>query len=148
MDNLPEIKDIHIPDDVSIFPLAYGWWVILFALLCLYFLTKAILFIIKTSKKYYALKELSNLDDLDNVTAVIGVSNLLRRICSVKYKNAKVLYGKDWIEFLTSKGIPLSKEASDLLIYAPFMDKKSKKYNPKNIEEIKNFCKKWIGDNL
>ena len=148
MNNLPEIKDIHIPDAVSIFPLAYGWWVILVALLCLYFLIKAILFIIKTSKKYYALKELSNLDDLDNITAVIGVSNLLRRICSIKYENAKALYGKDWVEFLTSKGKSLSKEASDLLIYAPFMDKNSKKYNSKHVEEIKNFCKEWIGDNL
>ena len=27
-DNLPELRDIHLPDGVSAFPLAYGWWVI------------------------------------------------------------------------------------------------------------------------
>ena len=33
MDNLPNLRDIHIPDGVSAFPPAYGWWVMLLALL-------------------------------------------------------------------------------------------------------------------
>lgn len=148
MNNLPEIRDIHIPDTVPIFPLAYGWWVILASLICLFLLINVILFIIKTSKKHYALKELEKLDTMNDIDAVISISNLLRRICAVQYKNAKILYGKDWTDFLTSTGISLSKEASDLLICAPFMDKNSKKYDPLNVEEIKIFCKKWIGDNL
>ena len=148
MNNLPEIKDIHIPDTVSMFPLAYGWWIILAALIILFLLVKFIIFIIKTSKKYYALKELEDLDTIDNIDAVIGVSNLLRRICSIKHKNAATLYGKDWVNFLTNDGLSLSKEASNLLIYAPFMDKKSKNFKPQHVDEIKAFCKKWIGDNL
>lgn len=28
MDNLPELRDIHVPDGVSAFPPAYGWWVV------------------------------------------------------------------------------------------------------------------------
>ena len=148
MNNLPEIKDIHIPDTVSMFPLAYGWWVIIAVLILLSILIKVIIFIIKTSKKYYALKELENLDTIDNIEAVIGVSNLLRRICSIKHKNAAALYGKEWVDFLTSNGLSLSSEASNLLIYAPFMDKKSKNFNTQHVEEIKAFCKKWIGDNL
>ena len=31
MNNLPEIRDIQIPDGVSFFPVAYGWWVVLAA---------------------------------------------------------------------------------------------------------------------
>ena len=27
--NLPELRDIHLPEGVSAFPPAYGWWVIL-----------------------------------------------------------------------------------------------------------------------
>ena len=30
MDNLPELRDIHLPStDISVFPLAYGWWLVL-----------------------------------------------------------------------------------------------------------------------
>ena len=148
MNNLPEIKDIHIPDAVSVFPLAYGWWVIIAFIIALFFLIKIVLFIIKTSKKHYALKELKSIDVSNGIDAVINISNLLRRICIGKYPEASSLYGKDWVEFLTKKNIPISKDAASLLIYAPFMDKNTKKYKIKTIEEIKDFCKKWIGDNL
>ncbi len=148
MNNLPEIKDIHIPDTVSLFPLAYGWWVILFFIICLFFLIKIILFVIKTSKKYYALKELKNFDSLSEIDTVISISNLLRRICAIKYKEAASLYGKEWVIFLTNKDISLSKEAAELLIYAPFMDKNTKNFKSKYVNELKSFCKKWIGDNL
>ena len=148
MNNLPEIKDIHIHDTVSMFPLAYGWWVILLLVVLLFFIIKLVLFIIKTSRKYYAFKELEKLDSLTEIEAIIGISNLLRRICSIKYKNATSLYGKDWIDFLTKNNNSLSKEASDLLIYAPFMNKDTTNYNSTNIKELKSFCKKWIGDNL
>ena len=36
MDNLPELRDIHLPEGVSAFPPAYGWWVILFGVLLLF----------------------------------------------------------------------------------------------------------------
>lgn len=148
MNNLPEIKDIHIPDTVSMFPLAYGWWVILVLIIGLFLFIQLVRFIIRTSKRYYALKELKNLDLLVGIDAVIGLSNLLRRICSIKYKNASSLYGKDWVNFLTSEGRCLSADAANLLINAPFMNRKTKKYNQKTIDELKTFGRKWIGDNL
>ena len=33
--NLPELRDIHLPDGVSAFPPAYGWWVILATIIAL-----------------------------------------------------------------------------------------------------------------
>ena len=148
MNTLPEIRDVHIPEMVSMFPLAYCWWVILGFIICLFVVTKIILLIIRTGKKYYALKELKSFDSLSDIDAVIGISNLLRRISAMKNKENAALYGKDWIDFLTNKKKSLSKDAADLLVYAPFMDKNSKNYNSKHVNEIKTFCKKWIGDNL
>ena len=31
--NLPELRDIHLPDGVSAFPPAYGWWIMLLSIL-------------------------------------------------------------------------------------------------------------------
>lgn len=43
MDNLPELRDIHIPDGVSAFPPAYGWWVVLAGVVALFLLAELFL---------------------------------------------------------------------------------------------------------
>ena len=48
--NLPELRDIHLPDGVSPFPPAYGWWVILGSVLLLLVLTELFLIIRRKSK--------------------------------------------------------------------------------------------------
>ncbi|MBQ8751245.1 MAG: DUF4381 domain-containing protein [Alphaproteobacteria bacterium] len=149
MNNLVEIRDIYIPKDVSIFPLAYGWWVILFAIVILFVLLKFILWGIKTSKRLYALKKLKQINNENPIVFAIEVSELLRRICNVKYKEASVLHGNEWINFLNEHTKNnLSKKTSELLMYAPFIDKNEKKYSQKEVLELSNFCKQWIGDNL
>ena len=56
---------------------------------------------------------------------------------------------KEWLEFLNKHSKKnLTKEASDLLIYAPFIDKNEKKYTSKDADVLKEFCRDWIGDNL
>jgi len=149
MNNLPEIRDIHIPDGVSLFPLAYGWWVILLAVILLFVVIKLIMWSIKTSKKHYALKKLKQIETKNPVTSAIEISELLRRICTVKYRNASAFYGKEWIDFLNSKtSHPLSQNAAKLLMFAPFMKDNDKTYDYKTAEELKTFCQIWIGANL
>ena len=53
--NLPELRDIHLPEGVSAFPPAYGWWVILGGILLLLLLTELFLIVRRKSKKRYAL---------------------------------------------------------------------------------------------
>ncbi len=149
MNSLPEIHDIYIPDGVSAFPLAAGWWIVLGSIVCLFILFKFISWSIKTSKKYYALNKLKKIEVESPVDAAIKISELLRRICNVKFKNASVLYGDEWIAFLNEHtGHKLSEKAAKLLVYAPFMDKKDKLYSSETASELKEFCKNWIGVNL
>ena len=149
MDNIPEIHDIFIPSSVSCFPLAYGGWLILGIVLGSFFFIKIIAWGIHTSKKYYALNKLKHINSQTPIDAAIQISELLRRICNLKYKEANALYGDEWISFLNQhtshkiKGV-----ASDLLVYAPFMNKNNKTYKAKTAEELKLFCKHWIGANL
>jgi len=149
MNNLPEIHDVYIPQGVSVFPLAYGWWVILAVVIGSIFLIKFILWSIKTSKRIYALKKLKKINTNEPVNAAMQMSELLRRICAYKYKEASALYGNDWITFLNNHCTAnLSKDAANLLIYAPFMEKNDNTYNNKTAAELKVFCKHWVGANL
>ncbi len=149
MDNLPEIRDIHIPDGVSIFPLAYGWWVILAALAAAAIAARFILWAYQTSKKNYALKQLKQIDIAAPVKAAMEMSELLRRICNVKYKNASALYGREWIVFLEKHSAAnLSAKAEELLLQAPFMQPNNKSYSIEDAQELQDFCESFIGANL
>lgn len=149
MDNLPEIRDIHIPDGVSLFPIAYGWWFILLGIICTVLLIKLIALAIRTSKRIYALKQLKNINTDNPVVAAIKFSELLRRICHFKFKEASALYGDDWIKFLNDHSShKITDDCAKLLVYAPFMNSEDKSYSPQTAEELKAFCKYWIGANL
>ena len=149
MDNLPEIRDIHIPEGVSLFPIAYGWWVILLGFIGAIILVKLIALAIRTSKRIYALKQLKDIDTDKPVVAAIKFSELLRRICHFKFKEASALYGDDWIKFLNGHtSHKIADDCAKLLIYAPFMNIDDKSYSSQTAEELKAFCKYWIGANL
>lgn len=148
-DNLPELRDIHLPDEISVFPLGYGWWVILGAIIlviALYHLTK---FIIKKSKKLYALKLLATTDLRAPLQSASLMSEILRRICIYKFPQAATLSGNEWIAFLNSKAeYKLEENAASLLKDAPYMPLAKKMSDDKSIVELKKFCQRWIGENL
>jgi len=149
MNNLPEIHDIYIPEGVSAFPLAYGWWIIIACIFLGAFFLKFILWSVKTSKKHYALNKLKKIDTSLPIESAIKMSELLRRICNIKFKEARALYGEEWIDFLNEHSShKLSESAAKLLAFAPFMDKNSKKYDVKTAVQLKEFCQHWIGANL
>lgn len=149
MNNTIEIRDIHIPQGVSVFPLAYGWWVLLVVFILSLMGVRLIVLAIKKSKKHYALKTLEKIQTSSVINSAIEMSELLRRICNVKYREASALYGKEWGDFLLNKTTSkLSDKALSLLIFAPFMDKNSNKYTSAEAQELKFFCKTWIGENL
>ena len=149
MNNIPEIKDIHIPSGVSPFPLAYGWWVVLLIVILSVVLLYFLFWAFKTSKKYYALKTLDKIKTTSVVGSAIEMSELLRRICKTKYREASALYGQEWGDFL-KKGTTfnISEKALELLLFAPFINKQTNKYSVEHAQELKLFCKNWIGANL
>ena len=147
--NLPELRDIHLPDAVSAFPPAYGWWVILGSILALYLLLKLGLFLRRKSKKRYALRLLQQLPHDNIVTFARQTSVILRRICVLKYNSATILYGQEWIHFLNQHcHYKLQGASAELLINAPYMETDSSVYSVKDAEQLLAFTKNWIGENL
>ena len=148
-DILQNFSDIYVPDGVSAFPLAYGWYVLFAGMIAFLGIVKVIVWSIKTSKKRYALKKIKNINTENPVIAGTELSEIIRRVCSVKYSQATSLFGKEWGYFLKKKTkAKISKNILELLIFAPFMDKNDKKYSSKDVALLKEFCKHWVEDNL
>lgn len=148
-DNLPELRDIHLPDGVSAFPPAYGWWVILATVIAIVFLIYIIGIIRRKSKKLYALHLLQNIYSSNTIASAVEMSNLLRRICIFKYKEAITLSGDEWIKFLNSKAKKhLVGKAAELLLNAPYIPQNSKGFAQSDVIALRQFCKNWIGENL
>ncbi len=148
-DNLPELRDIHLPSgDISFFPPAYGWWVLAGALSAAVLLTWLARFLLRRSKKRYALKLLAAARRPD-LTSAVRMSEILRRICVYKYKTAAALFGMEWIEFLNRHTKEkISGKTARLLLDAPYINANSQVYDDKDVAELYRFCQRWIGENL
>ena len=147
--NLPELRDIHLPTEgVSFFPPAYGWWIILGVSVVSIVSFFAIRHFLRKSKKRYARKLLAELD-MNQISSAVKMSEILRRICIYKYPSAAVLFGKEWIDFLNAHTTtPINDKAAQLLMYAPYVGENSSTFDLQDLSELSLFCQKWIGENL
>jgi hypothetical protein len=150
MDNLPELRDIHLPlQGVSAFPPAKGWWIVLVLLVGSFLLMKLFFRIRRSSAKIYARHLLQKITATTDLAAVVQISELLRRICLRRYPTAVALFGKDWIRFLNEKSSQkIEGKIADLLVNAPFMPTADNSVTPDDVAALKRFCAVWIGENL
>lgn len=148
-DNLPELRDIHIPQDISNFPLGYGWLVLFGILLGSFILYKITRLAVVKSRKIYTLRLVKNIPLANVQKSASKISEILRRVCVYKYPEATVLSGNDWIDFVNSKSkTKLNDKIAGLLVNAPYMPKNSTTYSIDDLAKLKIFCSKWIGENL
>jgi hypothetical protein len=107
-DPLAGLRDIHLPDAVSLWPLAPGWWLIAAAI------AVAVGLAIWSRRRHLAsvrraaMRELDDLchqfdADGDSVSLAEHLSALLRRVALVRFGQTHVapLHGPRWVEFLT-----------------------------------------------
>jgi len=150
IDQLAGLRDIHLPDGgVPFFPLAYGWWSVLLALVGGYFAWVYLNKLWRASARLYARRILNSIKEDTNLAAAVKISEILRRACLRKYPDAVALVGDEWIEFLNQKAkYPLDKQAAELLKNAPFMAESEKSFDADDMRRLWDFCYDWIGDNL
>lgn len=103
-DPLAQLRDIHLPEAISWWPLAFGWWVIVI----IFLLTMALFlrYLIKTfvNRRYrrQALAQLKLLPDSNQHQRLTVLFNLLKQVASSAYpkQNFASLNNKDFVEFL------------------------------------------------
>jgi len=107
-----ELRDIHLPTDPSMWPLAPGWWVlIVLALVAFYYLFKLLAKIQNTKRLNQLMQDelLSVRESYKNHNnkhkLAADVSTLLNRfvIHVLKDSNASSLSGEAWIVYLNSR---------------------------------------------
>lgn len=148
-DNLPELRDIHLPDGVDAWPLAYGWWVVLALIVGILLFIWLFSFLRKKSKKLYALHLLKNIHCNNTLDSAVEMSKILRRICVYKYPDAAILFGQEWIDFLNNNSkAKLEPKSAQLLMDAPYISEKNALFVSDDIVKLRQFCQKWIGENL
>ncbi|MDC0601851.1 DUF4381 domain-containing protein [Aliiglaciecola sp.] len=114
MNPLDQLKDIHLPQTVSPWPLAWGWWVLI--VIALGLLILGVLWIrryvtIRKVKKA-ALLELSQYDTSEP-SIQAKVNGLLKRVCMHYYPDISIasMHGSDWTEFLTTQ-LPVNHQST------------------------------------
>lgn len=150
MDNLPELRDIHLPTEgISIFPLAFGWWGILAFVIIFLVLIKIISVFRRQSKKLYARYLLNKTAKENSLASAVEMSEILRRICLKKYPEAVAYDGKRWSDFVQNKcKLKLNEKTLLLLQTAPYRAQNDDFFTPQDVADLRKFCFAWVGENL
>lgn len=147
MNNLPELRDIHLPEEITLFPLGYGSLFFMVVFVCLIALTPYFRHLYLQSKKKYAFDYLAALTT-QNMQSACKISELLRRICKIKHKKAVALFGPAWIDFLNrTSAIKLSDSQVKILANAPYAPA-TLDLSEEDFKALKDFAKKWVEANL
>ncbi len=147
LDQALPLRDIHLPEAVSWWPLAIGWWLLLALLILLPIIIWAIQKLIARRRlRKLALAELSSIEanfgqHQNSQQLVSEISILLRRTCISRFPRSDVagLSGKAWIHFLNSQANSFDAETSQALISGPFQ-----KQCDIDDQALINACRHWV----
>jgi hypothetical protein len=149
MPELP-LRDIHLPDAISWWPPALGWWLLLAVLLL--FLFGFVMIIrqwVRTTLRKEALKAFDRIEKSfyaseNGAQCLADVSLLLRRVCLSRNlaRSAAGVTGKAWLELLDKslKKPEFSKGIGRLLLTGPYRPH----VQQTEVAELLKLCRKWM----
>jgi hypothetical protein len=144
------LRDIHLPEQISWFPPALGWWLlIIFVPILSYFLIAWLQKIFRKTAVKDAQKlllQLQNNTELSPLEKVVELSTLLRRVAiSIESKKDKIagLTGRAWLDYLDNslENAPFKNGVGRCLADAPYQ-----KELPINIDlgALFEVTQKWL----
>lgn len=149
MEELP-LRDIHLPNPISWWPLALGWWlvigIIIFCIICVFIIIK---YFMRPTLYREAATALDRIESDfhqhgDATCSMKEISALLRRvILSQKNSDKKGgITGHAWLEILDKNlnGEEFREGAGKYLLSGPYQEN----FDKKNVPEIIELCRKWI----
>lgn len=147
---LQQLKDIHLPNAVHMWPVAPGW-IVLYVLalsMLIYGIyawqqkRKRRLAIQYARQQLNALRKLAK-DNADNINIAAEISTLIRRTALYYFKRDAIagLSGKAWLTFLNNSGHTdqFTDQAEHLLLNAPY-----RKQNSTDLEPLFKLTEQWL----
>ena len=149
-DSLEQLRDLHLPEPVSFWPPAMGWWIIALILLVVLALSVWVIkYRKRTAPRRVALAELTGLkaqfdQTQDSVELMKGLSQLLRRYALVCFdrQNVAGLTGMDWLTFLDEQG--QTRQFSNEFGRHAFTPVPYGSHEPVNAREMADLVERWI----
>lgn len=136
---LAELRDIHLPDAVSWWPIAWPWWLMLILLIAM--LGFVIYSRNKNAWRTVAIKQLQSLDESDPVNYALNCNRLLKQICFNKIDaTCASLSGMAWLNYLDEK-MKKSIFLPDLEAFAFVPDNPNVSLDTKALNKA---CQQWI----
>ncbi|MGK0298420.1 MAG: hypothetical protein ACI9XC_002042 [Gammaproteobacteria bacterium] len=146
------LRDIHLPDGLSLWPLAYGWW-ILIAVIIMTAIIAIILYRRNQKARISAItlarKEFARITDEyqknnETLKLVKEISILLRRLSISLFPRTEVasLTGEEWLAYLDRyvPGAPFTEGQGRMLVDAPYRQN----VDTEELETLIHQCHNWI----
>jgi hypothetical protein len=146
--DLNQLRDIHLPEPVSWWPLAPIWWILLSFLILIIIIAWFWYRRHKNNQwRRFAQAELTRLKKMPAQPAVRELSILLRRIAISHFSREEVarLNGEKWLVFLdgkTSGETDFQSGIGRLLIEAPFAPEAH--ISQEKMSQLFTLCENWI----
>ena len=151
--DLSGLKDIHLPEIPSVWPLPAIFWIVLFLAISIVLFTR---WIWRYSHRITAVRYAKR--QVESLTRQFGENGykvsyeiclLLRRIALMKFKreNVSSLSGKEWRSFLekTTKKPVFAGEAGDIVENVMFIP--ADRFRYRNVTPLVEAAKEWIAEN-
>ena len=147
------LRDIHLPEIPSVWPLPAVFWIVLFSVVLFVFVSVRLWrYIHRITAKKYANKEVESLTERfngNNYKISSEICLLLRRIALMKFKREEVssLSGKDWRNFLerTTKKPVFAGQAGDIVENIMFIP--PDRFGDRDVTPLIVAAKEWIAEN-
>ncbi len=150
MDPLSQLKDIHLPEPVSIWPPAPGWWLLAAAalIITLFSVIRITSWYRKNAYRRLAEVQLDALDKSykqheDCIIYACDINRLLKQVAVTYYDRECVsrLSGKQWLEFLDRTGNTrnFTEGAGQLLESAQY-----RKTGSFEVAGLGRCCRQWL----
>ena len=148
-DPLQELRDVHLPDPISWWPPAFGWWMILGALFVFVSLGLwARAYRQRTRPRRLALAQLQEVKQQfaaysDEQQTMTLLSDLLRRVAIAVFPRSHVagLSGQSWLQFLdqTGRTTQFSDGPGKSLLSGPYQS-----HGPASVADLIPLIERWI----
>lgn len=144
---LSQLRDIHLPEDASWWPLALGWWVIIALILAI-----IIIFLIMRWQKSklermsrFALIELQALTNNETGSWTLELQTLLKRVAFVYCPKANLqsCSEQEWLSFLSLSGATVWSDES-LKLFREFAYQNPNSFKDINREQVYQESALWI----